>query len=86
VNQFPDFAAGYSNLGYYYLTKQNIDLAIKNFDKALQLDPDYELALMNKAGVLMFQNKNKEAEKLLQQVLAKNPNQQKAKQALQQLR
>jgi hypothetical protein len=41
---------------------------------------------MNKAGVLMFQNKNKEAEKLLQQVLVKNPNQQKAKQALQQLR
>jgi tetratricopeptide (TPR) repeat protein len=85
VKDFPQYAAGYSNLGYLYLTLQNISKAIFYFDKALQLEPDYELALMNKASVLMFQNKNKEAEKLLRQVLAKNPNQEKAKQALEQL-
>lgn len=86
VKDFPNFAAGYSNLGYLYLTQQNISKALLYFDKALQLEPDYELALMNKASVLMYQNKSTEASKILNQVLAKNPNQLKAKQALQQMR
>ena len=86
VTEFPNYAAGYSNLGYLYLTQQNISKALFYFDKALKLDPDYELALMNKASVLMYQNKILEASSLLKQVLAKNPNQQKAKQALEQMR
>jgi tetratricopeptide (TPR) repeat protein len=86
VKEFPTYAPGYSNLGYLYLTQENIQMAIINFEKALQLDPDYELALMNKASVLMYQNKNKEAIDILKHVIARNPNQSKAKQALMQLK
>lgn len=86
VKDFPNFAAGYSNLGYIYLTQQKIEEALILFDKALQLDPDYELALMNKASVMMVQNKQKEAKEILKHVLALNPNQQTAKRALEQLK
>lgn len=85
VNEFSDYAPGYSNLGYLYLTEQNIPMAMANFEKALMLDPDYELALLNKASVLMFQNKKSEAKAILKHIVARNPNQEKAKQALLQL-
>ena len=52
----------------------------------MQLDPDYELALMNKASVLMYQNKKYEAKEILKHIIARNPNQEKAKQALMQLK
>jgi tetratricopeptide (TPR) repeat protein len=86
VKDFPTYAPGYSNLGYLYLTQENLDLAISYFEKALQLDPDYELALMNKASVLMYQNKKYEAKEILKHIIARNPNQEKAKQALMQLK
>jgi tetratricopeptide (TPR) repeat protein len=82
VKEFPNFAPGYSNLGYFYLMDGNIEPALSYFEKALLLDPDYELALMNKASVMMYQNKNKEAKDILKHIIAKNPNQEKAKQAL----
>jgi tetratricopeptide (TPR) repeat protein len=86
IVEFPNFAAGYSNLGYLYLTQENIPMAIVNFERALKLDPDYELALMNKASVLIYQNKKKDAIAILKHVISKNPNQEKAKQALMQLK
>jgi tetratricopeptide (TPR) repeat protein len=86
VKDFPNYAPGFSNLGYLYLTQENITMAIANFEKALQIDPDYELALMNKASVLMYQNKSKEAKEILNHIIARNPNQEKAKQALIQLK
>jgi len=86
VKEFPNYAPGYSNLGYLYLTQENITKAIFYFEKALQLDPDYELALLNKASVLMYQNKNKEAKEVLKHIIARNPNQEKAKQALLQIK
>ena len=69
-----------------YLTQENITKAIFCFEKALQLDPDYELALLNKASVLMYQNKNTEAKEVLKHIIARNPNQEKAKQALMQIK
>jgi hypothetical protein len=41
---------------------------------------------MNKASVLMYQNKNKEAAVILKHVITRNPNQEKAKQTLLQLK
>jgi tetratricopeptide (TPR) repeat protein len=86
IKDFPDYAPGYSNLGYLFLVQENIPLALVYFEKALQLDPDYELALMNKASVFIYQNKNKEAKDILKHVIARNPNQSKAKSALLQLK
>lgn len=86
IKEFPNYAPAYSNLGYLYLTQNRFDLASVYFEKALQLDPDYELALLNKASVLMYQNHEKEAKEVLKHVIAKNPNQQRAKQALMQLK
>jgi tetratricopeptide (TPR) repeat protein len=85
VKEFPNFAPGYSNLGYFYLMEENIEPALSYFEKALLLDPDYELALMNKASVMMYQNKTKDAKDILKHIISKNPNQEKAKQALLQL-
>ena len=43
------------------------------YNKALALDPDYETALLNKAGLLLYQQKNNEAKKLLQHCVSKHP-------------
>ena len=41
ISQTPDLPAAYSNLGYAYFEKGQIDEAIEAYQKALQLKPDY---------------------------------------------
>ena len=43
------------------------------YAKALALDPDYESALINKAGLLAFENKKNEAMIIAKKLLQKNP-------------
>ena len=80
VKENPKSVAALSNLGYLYLRYENNDTkANELYNKALALDPDYEMGLMNKAGLLLYQNKTNEAKKLLQTILKKYPNNPQAK-------
>ena len=45
----PKHVACHGNIGICYSQMGQRDLAIQYFDKALEFDPDYELALVNKA-------------------------------------
>ena len=67
------------------LLENNTKQAAILFDRALSLDPDYELALMNKAGLLIYENNKKEAKKIIEQVLKKNPLNEKAKEIIKSL-
>ncbi|MGZ4075936.1 MAG: tetratricopeptide repeat protein [Bacteroidia bacterium] len=52
---------------------------------AVKLNPDYEPLLLNLAGYYAFQKDKKQAIVYLQRILEKNPGNQKAKMALQQV-
>lgn len=71
----------YSNLGYLNAKQMQFEAAINFYNKALTLDPDFEQALVNKAAVLNAMGKKTEAQRLIQQVLKRNPNSVLAKQA-----
>ena len=49
IEKEPEHVACHGNIGICYAQMGQRDLAIKYFDKALGFDPDYELALVNKA-------------------------------------
>jgi tetratricopeptide (TPR) repeat protein len=86
VNEHPEYAPAYSNLGYLILSSEgNIPKALELYTKALALDPDYEQGLLNMAGVLAVQKNFDEATKYLKRVLKKNPDNAQAKAAMIQL-
>ena len=51
---------------------------MKNYNYALQLDPYHENTLINKAELLLFDNKPKDAFICVQKLLDLNPNNEKA--------
>ncbi len=70
------------NLGFAHALTNNLPEALRRYDQALALDPDYEQALVNKAAVLIFQGKKGEAKGLLERVLKLNPGNGQAREGL----
>ena len=65
VSDYPKYAAAISNLGYLTLLKDgDTQKAMELYNRALDLDPDYDQAILNKAGLLLYNGK-KEAAKIL---------------------
>lgn len=85
IKEDPNFAPAYCNLGYVTLLTGDPVKAEKLYDKALVLDPDYELALMNKAGLYAYQNKYAKALEYIKLVLKKDPGNQQAQEIKRQL-
>ncbi len=86
VKEHPEYAPGFSNLGYLALSIDgNQNEAERLYNLALALDPDYESALLNKAGLLIIQHNNDGAIKLIKRILKINPTNQQAKIALMRL-
>ncbi|HYV94929.1 MAG TPA: tetratricopeptide repeat protein [Chitinophagales bacterium] len=83
VDENPKFAPAVNNLGYVYFLRKDSAYANSLFNKALALDPDYEQALMNKAALFLSQQNIEGARKYLQRVLSINPQNEKAKIAIQ---
>jgi tetratricopeptide (TPR) repeat protein len=86
VYEYPKSAPALSNLGYLCLLLENDTLrARKLYDQAIGIDPDYEQAIVNKAGLWMVQGKKKEAVALLNTFVRRKPNAQQARQLLQRI-
>ena len=86
VKEHPEFSPGFCNLGYLILVQDgNVALAHQLIDKALALDPDYELAILNSAAAFIFEKKYDEARKNLHRLLKMNPQHKQAKDALKRL-
>ena len=87
LREYPKHAPALSNLGYYYFAfENNAEKALQLYNKALALDPDYELALLNKAGLFISTKQFTEARKVLNQILKNNPENYQAKAALESLK
>jgi hypothetical protein len=74
VKEHPEYAPGYSNYGFIVLnTEQDQYKAMEFYNKALLLDPDYIQALINKAGLLIYQQEVNDAKTILKSILKKDP-------------
>ncbi len=86
VTEHPYFAPALCNLGYLVLLQDgNFQLAHHYFDKALLLEPDYELAILNKALAFMHEGRNHDAKAMLIQALKNNPGSVSLKEGLKKL-
>ena len=82
IKENPKQAMTLSNLGYVTLMEGDRGRAMYYYNQALALDPDYDQAVVNKAGLLMANNDRASAVKLLEGFLKFKPNSEKAKQTL----
>lgn len=74
ILDYPKFPAALSNYGYLVLIKEgDTSQAMRYYNKALELDPDYEQAILNKIGLLMFTGKTESAKTELKNFLKRNP-------------
>jgi len=77
--------SGLTNLGFVYLNLGLLNKAAEMYNKAINLNPDYIPALMNKVGLCMVNKDRQQAQKLLDQILTIDPKNRKAKQLITQL-
>jgi tetratricopeptide (TPR) repeat protein len=85
IKENPKYVSAYANLGYLKLRQGMPAEAIRLYNIALKLDPDNEALLLNLAGYFAFNKDKKKAVYYLERLLKKNPSNQKAKSALQQI-
>lgn len=84
VNEDPENAQGWCNLGYLILTtERNADEARECYNKSLALNPDYEQAIINSAGLYAYQGDFKQARLQLNNYLKRNGSNEKVKTLLQ---
>lgn len=66
IREHPYYAPAYNNYGYLLLTLRNdVSGAMRNYNIALQLDPDYSNAIVNKAGLFVYQGNSVKAIEIL---------------------
>jgi len=62
-----------TNLGFAYLKRNDTGKAMELYNNALSLNPDFEQALLNKAGLYNYIGKSFEAKNILKQILKRDP-------------
>jgi Flp pilus assembly protein TadD len=86
IRENPSYAPAYANLGYLMLMQGFHAEAIRLLNKGLGLDPDNVPVLLNLASYHIFNQEMIPARKYLKRVLALEPGNLKAKEALAQMR
>lgn len=86
LKEYPKHVSALTNLGYIKLAKGKAVEAEALYLKALAYDPDYGPLLMNLAGYYAFKKEFKKSETYLTRILKRDPANQKAKQALNQIK
>jgi tetratricopeptide (TPR) repeat protein len=81
----PKYVAAYSNLGFIKLNRGFAQEALRLYKIGEKLDPDNEALLLNLAGFYALNKDKKQAVTYLNRILKKNPRNEKAKMALQQV-
>lgn len=85
LKENPKNISALTNLGYTYVLRNDLTAALRYYNTALALDPDYEPLLLNVAGYYTL-NKNKaKAIEFLNTILKKNSKNEQAKNALKQI-
>jgi len=66
-------ASIHNNKGLTYQEQENYEMALKEFDLALQIEPDYAEALKNKGNVYYYMGKTDKALEYYNMAIAKDP-------------
>ena len=86
VSEYPKFPPALSNLGYLLLIMDRDTVKSRElYDLALAMDPDYEQAIINKAGLLMITRGKSDAQKFLLNYMKRKPGSIKVKAVLDQI-
>ncbi len=85
LKENPKHVSAMTNLGYIRLSQGQQAEAFRLYKNAEKIDPDYEPLLLNLAGYYAFVKDKNSAKKYLGLILKKNPKNQKAKMALEQI-
>ncbi len=85
LKENPKHVSALTNLGFIKLQKGDIASCETLYNRAIKLDPDYEALLLNLAGLNAYKKDFKTAKVYLDKILKRNPNNARAKQALQQI-
>ncbi len=83
LKENPKHVSALTNLGFIKLQKGDAVSCEQLYNRALALDPDYEALLLNIAGLHAFKKDFKTSKVYLDKILKRNPNNTRAKQALQ---
>jgi Tfp pilus assembly protein PilF len=86
LKEQPKHVSALTNLGFIKLQQGKANEAQQLYFKALALDPDYEPLLLNIAGLYAYKKDFKQSKLYLEKILKRNPNNQQAKQALNQIK
>lgn len=86
LKENPKHVSAMTNLGFVKLNFGKVNEAEALYNKALSIDPDYEQLLLNIAGLYAYKKDFKKSEDYLNRILKRNPNNQQAKQALNQIK
>lgn len=81
-----DRKLAHSNLGFMYVQSNDLNKALYHYNQSLALDMDYEPAILNKAALLIQLRRLDEARALLNGLLKRQPQHERALQLLQQIR
>ncbi|MFK7931862.1 MAG: tetratricopeptide repeat protein, partial [Saprospiraceae bacterium] len=73
LKEHPKRPIALTNLGYVFALEGKYDQAENHYDRAIQLDPDYEQAIVNKAAIRLLKNDVVAGKKLLERALKLNP-------------
>ncbi len=74
INEDNNFVLAYANLGFLYFSIGKYSDALDYYNLTLKLDPYHEKTLINKAQLLLFENKQKDAFLCLEKILEIYPN------------
>ncbi|MDP3558706.1 MAG: tetratricopeptide repeat protein [Bacteroidota bacterium] len=85
IKENPKHVSALTNLGFVKLSQGEKSEALGLYKKAQKLDPDYEPLLLNLAGYYAYMKDKNVAKKYLEIILKKNPDNLKAKRALEQV-
>ena len=73
IESYPDEIKGHLNQGLIYILLENYTSAIASFDRALKMEPNNDVALVNKGKALMRTGEEEEAIALFDEVIDANP-------------
>ncbi|MEX0406263.1 tetratricopeptide repeat protein [Aquibium sp. LZ166] len=69
----PDYAEGWNQRAFVHFLKENLDDALSDIDRALELEPKHFAALAGKALVLMRQGRMELSQQALREAIAIDP-------------
>jgi Flp pilus assembly protein TadD len=81
----PDFPEALDEMGIVYWRTQHLEDAIRSFQECIQVSPDFDQPYLNLAKLYAATGKRALAREILQQLLARVPDNSLARSALEQL-